>query len=469
MTFTYQQRKKKKHKKYSHGMLLYWKHQYKEAISFLMEEYKEKNDVRTYFCIGKCYSEIRDYDKAKEIFSEIIRKDTTDKYAHMELGRIFKRQGKQKEAEEEFNKYIKIDKDEFPHAHLELGKLFKEQGKLKEAEEEFNKYIKVDKDITPHGHFELGKLYKEQGKLKEAEEEFNKYIKIDKDESPHAHLELGRLFKEQGKLKEAEEEFNKYIKIDKDESPHAHLELGKLFKEQGKLKEAEEEFNKYIKVDKDITPHGHFELGKLYKEQGKIKEAEEEFKKVIEIDKDMSAHGHLELGMLYSQQQNDKKAEEMYKRLLKNIGQDKFNLKNRYIHIRKHFSDDLSKEIHGVFRVDYLPLLNNLKELMSNGKYHLYRGYNADIFIMKMENCGYSGGKKGDKHILNYITIIMFPYSDNILTLYPSDGTEEIGDQIKKEVYTKDNIRSVIEKVDLSIVQRVNSCLNKLIAMETRG
>ena len=364
MTFTYQQRKKKKHKKYSHGMLLYWKHQYKEAISFLMEEYKEKNDVRTYFCIGKCYSEIRDYDKAKEIFSEIIRKDTTDKYAHMELGRIFKRQGKQKEAEEEFNKYIKIDKDEFPHAHLELGKLFKEQGKLKEAEEEFNKYIKIDKDITPHGHFELGKLYKEQGK---------------------------------------------------------------------------------------------------------IKEAEEEFKKVIEIDKDMSAHGHLELGMLYSQQQNDKKAEEMYKRLLKNIGQDKFNLKNRYIHIRKHFSDDLSKEIHGVFRVDYLPLLNNLKELMSNGKYHLYRGYNADIFIMKMENCGYSGGKKGDKHILNYITIIMFPYSDNILTLYPSDGTEEIGDQIKKEVYTKDNIRSVIEKVDLSIVQRVNSCLNKLIAMETRG
>ena len=45
----------------------------------------------------------------------------------------------------------------------------------------------------------------------------------------------------------------------------------------------------------------------------------------------------------------------------------------------------------------------------------------CDIYCINVPRCGYEGGRKGDGHILNYVTFIILPNSNNIITLFPSD------------------------------------------------
>ena len=215
---------------------------------------------------------------------------------------------------------------------------------------------------------------------------------------------------------EAEAEFKKCIEIDKDRNPHARLELGRLYVLQGKQMEAEAEFKKCIEIDKDRSPHARLELGRLYVLQGKQMEAEAEFKKYIEIDKDRSPHARLELGHLYAIQGKDEEAQKAYSYILENI-EEIYDKESRVIHVKKHMENDLTKSKHGVFTRDYIELLDII--LKNKGKRQI--GYMCDIYCLNVPECGYEGGKDGDGHVLDYITIVTLPNSNKLITMFPSD------------------------------------------------
>ncbi len=323
----------------------------------------------------------RKYREAEKILLQILKNNRKDKYALFQMGKIKIRLRDNKGAEQYFKECLKyFPQNKYPV--LELGKLYSKQGKEKEAEEQFKKYIEIDQDRTPHARLELGKLYATQGKEKEAEEQFKKYIQIDQDRNPHARLQLGKLYATQGKEKEAEEQFKKYIEIDQDRTPHARLQLGKLYATQGKEKEAEEQFKKYIEIDQDRSPHARLELGKLYATQGK-----------------------------------DKDAQKMYEYILRNIDSEMYDVETRITHMQKHIKNNLSKPIHGVWKKDCVELLN--EAIKNKGKKQI--GYMCDIYCINVPECGYEGGKEGDGHILNYITLITLPNTDTLITMFPSD------------------------------------------------
>lgn len=47
--------------------------------------------------------------------------------------------------------------------------------------------------------------------------------------------------------------------------------------------------------------------------------------------------------------------------------------------------------------------------------------YMCDIYCTYVQNCGYEGGRDGDGHVLNYVTIVTLPNSNRLITMFPSD------------------------------------------------
>jgi len=44
-------------------------------------------------------------------------------------------------------------------------------------------------------------------------------------------------------------------------------------------------------------------------------------------------------------------------------------------------------------------------------------------YLIPFKRSGFAGGKNGDKHIYNYISVFAFINSDYIITAYPSDNS----------------------------------------------
>ena len=295
----------------------------------------------------------------------------------------------------------------------EAMKLYRAR-RYKEAEKILLEMLDTKRE-NKYALFQMGKIRLQFRDTKGAEAYFKECIKYF-PQNVYPRLELGKLYANQGKEQEAEAEFKKYIEIDRDRSPHAKLELGRLYVAQGKEQEAEAEFKHYIEIDRDRTPHARLELGRLYAAQGKEQEAEAEFKRYIEIDRDRTPHARLELGRLYAKQGNDEKAKTAYGYILENLEQE-YSVDNRITHIKKHMQNDLSKSKHGVFVKDCIEIMNTI--LRNKGKRQI--GCICDIYCTYVPNCGYEGGKNGDGHILNYVTIVTLPNSNQLITMFPSD------------------------------------------------
>ena len=95
-----------------------------------------------------------------------------------------------------------------------------------------------------------------------------------------------------------------------------------------------------------------------------------------------------------------------------------FDRKSGLLHIRKHYHDDLLKPLHGVFTISE----NELENVLNNLSLYPYeKQYNTKKYRIHYPNAGYDGGNQGDRHTLDYITVLVFLSEDYIITAYPSD------------------------------------------------
>ena len=230
------------------------------------------------------------------------------------LGRLYRHQGKLKEAEEMYQQALKgrekalgLEHRSTLHTVNNLGLLYMDQGKLKEAEEMYQRALKgkekalgLEHRSTLHTVNNLGILYKHQGKLKEAEEMYQRALKGSEKALGLEHTStlltvnnLGVLYRDQGKLKEAEEMFQRALKgrekalgLEHTSTLNTVNNLGSLYREQGKLKEAEGMFQRALKgrekalgLEHTSTLNTVNNLGNLHMDQGKLKEAEEMFQR----------------------------------------------------------------------------------------------------------------------------------------------------------------------------------------------
>lgn len=118
----------------------------------------------------------KEYNKALDIFDEIIRGNPKFIQAYFAKATLLSNQGKYNEAIFELNKIIKVD-NLFIEAYYLMGVLFDRLGDLNKAAEVFQKVIYINPEVVL-AYFNLGNIFSYQKKFKKAQREFKNAIDI---------------------------------------------------------------------------------------------------------------------------------------------------------------------------------------------------------------------------------------------------------------------------------------------------
>ena len=119
---------------------------------------------------------------------------------------------------------------------------------------------------------------------------------------------------------------------------------------------------------------------------------------------------------IYCKLCNNEEQASMYQTILSNL-EEAYGEEGSLKHIEKHLRDNKTKDIHGVFTKSLPEILEKIK-ISDKVK---QKGIDCDIYCIKIDECGYQGGNKGDGHTLNYVTLITMPDTHKPITLFPSD------------------------------------------------
>ena len=96
-----------------------------------------------------------------------------------------------------------------------------------------------------------------------------------------------------------------------------------------------------------------------------------------------------------------------------------FSKEASYKHIDKHFWDDRIKNSHSVFLAEPMSVYNVLKDLSQFPCVRLPAGIRK--YRIPYKGVGYRGGKGGNRHVQNFLTVITALNEEYIITAYPSD------------------------------------------------
>jgi len=207
--------------------------------------------------------------------------------AYLELGRLYRNQGKFSQAEEALKKATELN-PENDAVYFELGRLYRNQGKFSQAKDSLKKPIELNPE-NDDAHFTLGRSYRDYDKFSQAEDSLKKALELN-PKNDAVYFELGCLYREQGKFSQAEEALKKALKLNP-KNGKACFSLGWLYQNQSKSLQAEDIFRKTIELNPG-NDDLYLELGCLYREQGKFSQAEETLKKAIELNpKNDGAYG----------------------------------------------------------------------------------------------------------------------------------------------------------------------------------
>jgi len=162
---------------------------------------------------------------------------------------------------------------------LEIGRIYREQGKFSQAEDSFKEAIEFNPE-NDSAYFELGRLFRDQNKYPQAEDAFKKAIEIN-PKNGKAYFRLGWLYRDQSRFPQSEDAFKKAIEINP-KNDMAYLGLGRLYRDQDKTSQAQDAFEEGVK----INPENDRLLGTMsafYEKTGKPELAKEYAKKVDRV------------------------------------------------------------------------------------------------------------------------------------------------------------------------------------------
>jgi len=148
--------------------------QYLEKV--ISSELSYINKVHAQMILGYIYTLQEDYQKALDIFRDVVKAGFESAQAYAAIGYIMDRQGNFKEAVMNLYRAIEIDPDN-ANAHNSLGYIFAEANiNLEEALEECKKAVSMDRE-NPAYLDSLGWVYYKMGKMSQAKSYLQKALK----------------------------------------------------------------------------------------------------------------------------------------------------------------------------------------------------------------------------------------------------------------------------------------------------
>ncbi len=130
---------------------------------------------------------IQNYRQAEKLLIEITRKYPNFSGPYANLGIIYARDGRDSEAEKQYKKAIKLNKNN-PLLYNQLGILYRQNGHFNKAESAYKKALKLDENYA-NAHINLGILYDlYMGNMKKALEHYKRYQELSTEKDKKAAI-----------------------------------------------------------------------------------------------------------------------------------------------------------------------------------------------------------------------------------------------------------------------------------------
>jgi tetratricopeptide (TPR) repeat protein len=160
-------------------------------------------------------------------------------------------------------------------AYQSLGENYSALHQAKQAEEAYQKAIKLRPDL-PDLHLALGEVYAQAGEWDKAQEEFRAEAKL-RPGSAETAFQLGSALLQNGHLDEAREQLVLANQLQPD-MPETLYAMGKAASMHGDSSAATDDLNRVIALEPNgsLAAQAHFTLAGIYRKQGKSSQAQRE-------------------------------------------------------------------------------------------------------------------------------------------------------------------------------------------------
>ena len=245
------------------------------------------------------------FDRAQELYEQIIKLDPRSAQAHSNLGLALYMGAKYPRAISEFQKALQLD-PHLEHTKVLLALSYFDTGDIAAATPLLEKAYQGNKDdpiITAH----LGLAYLRQQKDEKAFAVLSHWVELEPG-SPDALY-----FKGKAAMYVASDSFVQLTKAAPD-SYRMYQLRGEMLRQQGQNPAAMNEYKKAI-AEKPDAAGLHYALGTLYREAGRLDEALAEFNEELKISPN-DAMTEFFLGDIYLQQDKVEQAQQYLERAL---------------------------------------------------------------------------------------------------------------------------------------------------------
>lgn len=162
------------------------------------------------YMMGLTYYEQGAETEAMRAFEQALAEDPGLAEAHLYIGNIHARRGRNPAAADAYERAIRID-PEFAEAYNNLGTMYANMNRTEDAMEAYRGALALD-DRFHDARTNLGLLYAEAGRLDDAIDEYMKVIRAEAGIA-EVHNNLGMAYLSRGRYDEAREQFQKAVAL----------------------------------------------------------------------------------------------------------------------------------------------------------------------------------------------------------------------------------------------------------------
>jgi len=298
--------------------LYYKKGNYEKAREVFKEVIRSNPDfARAHYSLGLVYRELERYNESIAAFEQALLIDSEDVQTCYSLGITYELVGEYQKAIDNFEKAVQLQSD-YGKAFYHLGMNYRKMEKYPEAVENLKKAVNFLPDSADKIFYNIGMIYR---KIENNEDDAIESFKKATQKNPQhadAFFYLGWLSNKKRDYEKTIEAYQEVIRI-KPDYTHIYYNLGWAYGELKKYQEAVDAFREAVK-QKPEDADSHYGLGWAYSNLKDYEKAVDSFKQTIRIKPDYT-FAHYSLGMIHLVQGDKNAALDEYK-ILKDLDQD---------------------------------------------------------------------------------------------------------------------------------------------------
>jgi len=231
---------------------------------------------------AKAHLMSRVWQNSFSLWNFVIKELPDDPKGYASRGLLYRREGKQSLALEDFNKAIALDPYSYK-TYNNRGLLFKDMREFERALADFNHSVELN-PYYDKTYLNRGKIHKFRNEYQKSLDDFNKAIALN-PQLAGAYLNRGNLYQINQQFELALNDYHAALNIIPD-YPEVFQNKGNVFLNQGRVDDAIEEYEKALRLKPNFW-EAHYNKALLHQLKGEWDWALESFSHVIKINEQL--------------------------------------------------------------------------------------------------------------------------------------------------------------------------------------